>query len=64
MKILTKAQLEERLCAYYKKQYGERDTDVWYDPPAANVWLFGREGKFITLQCHILSGEVTAQTKE
>ena len=64
MKILTKAQLEERLRAYYEKHYGENDTDVWYEPPATNVWMFRREGKIIVLQCHILSGEVTAQTKE
>lgn len=59
MKILTKAQIEQCLSEYYIAQYGERDTDVWYDQPAANVWVFGRDGKIIALKCHILTGEVS-----
>lgn len=59
MGMLTKAQIEQCLCDYYKTQYGERDTDVWYDQPAANVLVFGRDGKIITLKCHILTGEVS-----
>ena len=62
MDMLTKAQIEQYLCEYYRTHYGERDTDVWYDQPAANVWVFDRDGKIITLKCHILTGAVTEQT--
>lgn len=58
-KILTEKQLHSRLDKYYKKHYGERDTDNWYVNPAVNVWMFERDGKTIVLQCHILTGEVT-----
>lgn len=58
-KILTEKQLHNRLDKYYKEHYGESDTDGWYVNPAVNVWMFERDGKIITLQCHILTGEVT-----
>ena len=60
-KILTEKQLHSRLDKYYKKHYGERDTDEWYVNPAVNVWMFERDGKIITLKCHILSGEIEAK---
>ena len=59
MKVLTEKQLHNKLDKYYKKHFGERDTDGWYVNPAVNVWMFERDGKIITLQCHILTGEVT-----
>ena len=62
MGMLTNAQIEQSLQEYYKAHYGECDTDVWYDQPAVNVWVFRRDGKIITLQCHILTGIVTEQT--
>ena len=62
MGMLTKVQIEQNLFEYYKEHYGECDTDVWYDQPAANVWVFGRNGKIISLKCHILTGTVTEQT--
>lgn len=58
MKILTKEQLDERLGKYYEEHFGKRDSDEWYEKPAANVWVFRRDGKFITLKSHILTGEV------
>lgn len=58
-KILTEQQLHNRLDKYYKERFGEKDTDEWYVNPAKNVWMFNRDNKIITLQCHILSGEVT-----
>ena len=58
-KILTEKQLHNILDKHYKKHYGERDTDEWYVNPAVNVWMFERDGKIITLQCHIITGEVT-----
>ena len=59
MKILTEKQLHNRLDKYYKEVYGERDTDEWAVNPAINVWRFIRDGKIITLQCHMLTGEIT-----
>ena len=58
-KILTEKQLHNRLDKDYKKKFGELDTDNWYVNPAKNVWMFERDGKIITLKCHILTGEVT-----
>lgn len=58
-KILTESQLHTKLENYYKEHFGERDMDEWYVNPAKNVWMFNRDGKIITLQCHILTGEVT-----
>ena len=40
---------------------GELETNIWYEQPATNVWLFERNGKLITLKCHILTGKVEAQ---
>lgn len=62
-KILTEKQLHSRLDKYYKENYGERDTDDWFVNPAVNVWLFVRDGKLITLQCHVLTGEVTEKVE-
>ena len=58
-KILSAQECNEKLQAYYQEHYGERDTDVWYEKPAVNVCVFGRDGKYISLQCHILNGEIT-----
>ena len=59
MEILKKEQFNEQLYKYYKEHYGEKDTDVWHEQPAVNVWVFCRDGKYITLKSHILTGEVT-----
>lgn len=64
MKILTKAQIQENLQAYYQVNYGESDRDEWFPAPAANVWMFQRDSKVITLRCHILTGFVTEQSTE
>lgn len=58
-KILTKEQLGNCLYEYYKKNYGECETDKWYEQPALNVCVFERDGKIITLKSHILNGTVT-----
>lgn len=62
--MLTKDKLNESLSEYYKNHYGEKDTDIWYEQPAVNVWVFGRDGKIITLKSHVLTGEVTEQVEE
>ena len=59
MGFLNKEQFNNNLYKYYMEHYGERDTDKWYEQPAVNVWVFGRDGKIITLKSHILTGEVT-----
>lgn len=64
MAILNKEQLNNYLYEYYVEHYGERDTDIWYEQPAVNVWVFGRDGKFISLKSHILTGEVTEHIEE
>ena len=61
MEILKKEKFAEYLYEYYREHYGEKDTDIWYEQPAVNVWVFCRDGKFITLKSHILTGEVTEQ---
>lgn len=64
MKILKREALNDCLYKYYQEHYGERDTDVWYDQPAVNVWVFRRDGKFIILKSHMLTGEVTEQIEQ
>ena len=61
MKSLTEKQLHTRLNNYYKKHYGERDTDEWYVNPADNIWKFIRDGKTIILTCDRETGEITEQ---
>lgn len=58
MKTLTEKQLHTRLNKYYKKHYGECDTDGWYVNPAPNTWKFERDGKTIVLVCDMQTGEV------
>ena len=61
MKSLTEKQLHNRLNKYYKKNYGERDTDEWYVNPADNIWKFIRDDKTIILTCNKETGEITEQ---
>lgn len=63
MAILTKEELNNHLREYYLEHFGERDSDEWFDPPAVNVCVFKREGKFYTLQSHILTGKVTVHVE-
>lgn len=62
-KLLTDKQLHSRLNKYYKKHFGELDTDEWYVNPANNVWKFKRDKKIIILKCHVITGEVTEEIK-
>ena len=57
-KILSKEELNNRLCKYYIEHYGENDTDEWFEQSAANVLVFKRDGRYISLKAHILSGKV------
>lgn len=58
-KVLTEKQLFNKLNKYYKKHYGELDTDEWYVNPAENIWKFIRDGETIILVCDVHTGEVT-----
>ena len=58
MKTLTEKQLFNRLNKYYKKHYGELDTDEWYVNPAENIWKFKRGNKVIILVCDMETGEI------
>lgn len=58
MKTLTEKQLHNHLEKYYKKHYGECDTDEWYVNPAPNIWKFIRDGEVINLVCDKKTGEV------
>ena len=58
MKALTEKQMHTRLNKYYKKHFGERDTDGWHVNPAPNKWKFERDGKTITLVCDMQTGEI------
>ena len=50
MKPLTEKQIQTKLNQYYKKHYGEKDTDEWYVNPKPNIWKFNRDGKTIILE--------------
>ena len=64
MAILNKEKLEQCLNEYYEEHYGRQNTDIWYKQPAVNVWVFGRDGKIITLKSHLLTGAVTEKIEE
>lgn len=64
MAFFDKELYNRNLYNYYMEHYGERETDTWYDQPAVNVWVFGRDGKIITLKSHILTGEIEVFTEE
>ena len=64
MAILTKEQFNSNLYKYYVEHYGERNTDEWFEQPAVNVIVFKRDGKYISLKSHILTGEVTEHIEE
>lgn len=44
------AQIHEKLQTYYQENCGEKDEDVWYSAPAANVRMFRRNNKLVALQ--------------
>ena len=56
--ILGEEKIRTILMDYYKENFGERDTDNWYENSAVNVCVFSRDGKLISLHCHPFSGEV------
>ena len=59
MKALTEKQMHNKLDKYYKKHFGERNTDEWYVNPSPNKWKFERDGKTIILICNEYTGKIT-----
>ena len=59
MNVFNKVLYTEKLQAYYESRYGKRETDLWYEQPAVNVWVFGRDNQIITLKSHVITGDVT-----
>ena len=57
-KIIEKEEFEKIIYDYYLEHFGEREADVWFEPPAVNVRTFLRDSKYITLKSHILTGEI------
>ncbi len=55
---MTDKQIQTKLKQYYKKHFGERDTDEWYVDPAPNQWMFERDGKVIVLACNTITGKI------
>ncbi len=64
MAILEKQIFNEKLYNYYTENYGEKDTDIWFEQPAVNVWVFRRDNRIITLKSHILTGDIEESTEE
>ena len=64
MNLLNKEMYAKNLHEYYVTHYGEKETDIWYEQPAVNVWVFGCDNKIITLKSHVLIGEVTEQIEK
>ena len=64
--IFDKEKYKAALTEYYHTHFGEKDTDFWYERPAVNVWVFGREDKIITLKSDIRTFQVSehVETKE
>lgn len=62
--MFNKELYNRNLKRYYLENYGEKETDIWYEQPAVNVWVFGRDGKVITLKSHILTGEIEVFTED
>lgn len=58
LKTLTEKQMNTRLNNYYKKHFGECDTDEWYVNPSSNQWKFKRDGKIFILVCDKETGKV------
>ena len=59
MGILTKEEFNKALYEFYMEECGLQDTDIWYEQPSVNVWVFERDGAYINLNSHILTGKVT-----
>ena len=57
-KILSRNECDELIIKYYNEHWGEQVGDVWQDSTVANVRTFLRDGQYITLKCHMLTGKI------
>ena len=62
--ILNKENFDKYLLEYYVSHYSEKESDIWYEQPAVNVWVFSRNEKIITLKSNLLTGEITEQIED
>lgn len=54
--FFDKGLYNKNLKSFYLEHYGEKETDIWYEQPAVNVWVFGRDDKIITLKSDVRTG--------
>ena len=58
MGIISKEKIGEILQKYYVEHYGERETDVWFEQSAVNVWVFKRDGIYGNINLDKICKEV------
>ena len=58
MAILEKEVLNQKLWNFYSENFGENETDFFFEQPAVNVIVFKRESKIHTVKCHIINGTI------
>ena len=58
MAILDKNKIKKSLISYYKENFGELNTDEWFEQTAVNVLVFKRDEKIITIKFNIKDGEI------
>lgn len=63
MAILDKNEITKILMNYYITNFGELETDEWYEQPAVNVLVFKRDNKIITIKLNIKNGEIEVVTE-
>ena len=63
MAILDKNEITKSLMNYYITNFGELETDEWYEQPAVNVLVFKRDNKIITIKLNIKNGEIEVGTE-
>lgn len=63
MAILDKNEITKSLMNYYITNFGELETDEWYEQPAVNVLVFKRDNKIITIKLNIKNGEIEVVTE-
>ena len=63
MAILDKNEITKSLMNYYITNFGELETDEWYEQPAVNVLVFKRDGKIVTIKFNIKNGEIETVTE-
>ena len=63
MAILDKNEITKSLMNYYITNFGELETDEWFEQPAVNALVFKRDNKIITIKLNIKNGEIEVVTE-